>query len=110
MNTFKILYRSREMICKAIRDIDQKIADVREKYPYEVYGCKADEKVDRLKAEQKMLSKQLEAWDHADITNRKMDEMNIQLEQKQRCIEELQEALHQYDPAEAERIRRRWGQ
>lgn len=110
MSAIKILYRSREMICKAIRGIDQQIADVREKYPYEVYGCKADEKVDRLKAEQKMLSKQLEAWDHADITIREMEEMKIQLQQKQRCIEDLQAALYQYDPAEAERIRRRWRQ
>ena len=110
MNAIKILYQSREVICKAIRKIDQQIADVREKYPYEVYGCKADEKIDRLKEGQKMLQKQLNAWDHADITNREMEEMNIQLQQKQRCIEDLQAALQPYDPAEAERIRRRWRQ
>lgn len=110
MNAIKILYRSREVICKAISKIDQQIADVREKYPYEVYGCKADEKIDRLKEGRKMLQKQLDAWDNAERVNLKLEQMNIQLQQKQRCIEELQEALHQYDPAEAERIRRRWRQ
>lgn len=110
MKAINILYRSREVIAKAIRKIDQQIADVREKYPYEVYGLRAEEKVDRLKAEQAELQKHLVAWDNAEEVNLKMDNMKIQLQQKQRCIEELQEALHPYDPAEAERIRRRWRQ
>ena len=110
METFKILERSEAVIINAIAKIDQQIANVREKYPYELYGCKADEKVDRLKEKKAELKKHLDAWENAEKTNIKMDHMNIQMQQKQRCIEELQEALHQYDPAEAERIRRRWRQ
>ena len=110
MNTFKILQRSRKVISNAIAKIDQQIAEVREKYPYEVYGCKAELKVDCLKDRKSVLQSHLDAWDNADRLNLKVDQMTIQMNQKQRCIEELQEALHQYDPAEAERIRRRWRQ
>lgn len=110
MNTFQILQRSREVISKAIAKIDQQIADVREKYPYEVYGCKADLKIDLLKDRKSVLQSHLDAWDNADRLNLKIDQMNIQLQQKQRCIEDLQAALQPYDPAEAERIRRRWRQ
>ena len=110
MNTFKILERSRNVISNAISKIDQQISDVREKYPYEVYGLRGEEKADRLKEGRAVLQKHLDAWDNADRVNLKLEQMNIQLQQKQRCIEELQAALHPYDPAEAERIRRRWRQ
>lgn len=110
MDTFKILERSEDVIINAIAKIDQQIANVRDKYPYEVYGCKADAKVDRLKEVKAELQKHLDAWENAEKVNLKMDSMKIQLQKKQRCIEELQEVLQQYDPAEAERIRRRWRQ
>lgn len=110
MNTLKILERSRAVISKSINKVDEQIANVRNRYPYEVYGLRAESRVDRLKEQKSELQKHLDAWDNADRVNLKLEHMNIQLEQKQRCIEELQAALHPYDPAEAERIRRRWRQ
>ncbi len=108
MKAEALIERHIEQIHKQMEKNADRIEQIKQDYPYEVYGCRYDWKIERIEEEQKALRDHLshiQRTDRLKLENAKMKSENDQLRAAMRDI--LRQLVH-YDAYTADTIRRRW--
>ena len=108
MKAEALIERHIERIHNQMEKNAERIEELKEKYPAELYGCKYDYKIDRINDEQKELRDHLayiQRTDRLKLENAKLKSDNEQLRWAMNDV--LRQLVH-YDPHTADTIRRRW--
>ena len=108
MKAEALIERHIEQIHKQMEKNVQRIEDIKEKYPYELYGTKYEYKIDRINDEQKELREHLaniQRTDRLKLDNAKLKSENVQL---RGALSDVLRQLSHYDPYTADTIKRRW--
>lgn len=108
MKAEALIERHIERIHKQMEKNVERIEQIKQDYPYEVYGCKYDWKIERIQEEQKALRDHLgyiQRTDRIKIENAKLKSENDQLRS---AIRDVLRQLAHYDAYTADTIKRRW--
>ena len=108
MKAEALIERHIERIHKQMEKNVERIEELKEKYPYELYGARYEYKIDRINDEQKALREHLgniQRTDRLKLENAKLKSENDQLRSAMRDV--LRQLVH-YDAYTADTIRRRW--
>ena len=108
MKAEALIERHIEQIHKQMEKNVQRIEDIKEKYPYELYGARYEYKIDRINDEQKELREHLaniQRTDRLKLDNAKLKSENVQL---RGALSDVLRQLSHYDPYTADTIKRRW--
>ena len=101
MKAEALIERHIERIHKQMEKNVERIEELKEKYPYELYGARYEYKIDRINDEQKELRDHL-----ANI--QKTDRLKLENDQLRMAMKDVLRQLVHYDPYTADTIRRRW--
>ena len=108
MKAEALIERHIERIHRQMEKNADRIEELKEKYPYELYGTRYEYKIDRINDEQKALRDHLgyiQRTDRIKIENAKLKSENVQL---RGALSDVLRQLSHYDPYTADTIRRRW--
>ena len=108
MKAEALIERHIERIHRQMEKNADRIEELKEKYPYEVYGLRYVHKIDRVREEQEALRDHLaniQRTDRLKLENAKLKSENDQLRMAMKDV--LRQLVH-YDPYTADTIRRRW--
>lgn len=108
MKAEALIERHIEKIHAQMEHNADRIEELKEKYPYELYGCRYDYKINRIEAEQKILRDHLgyiQRTDRLKIENSKLKSENESMRLALRDV--LRQLVH-YDAHTADTIRRRY--
>ena len=108
MKAEALIERHIERIHKQMEKNADRIEELREKYPCELYGVRYEWLIDRINDEQKELRDHLayiQRTDRLKLENAKLKSENDQLRAAMRDV--LRQLSH-YDPYTADTIKRRW--
>ena len=108
MKAEALIERHIERIHNQMEKNAARIEELKEKYPYEMYGARCEYKIDRINDEQKALREHLaniQRTDRLKLENAKLKSENEQLRWAMNDV--LRQLVH-YDPHTADSIRRRW--
>ena len=108
MKAEALIERHIERIHKQMEKNVERIEELKEKYPYELYGSRYEYKIDRINDEQKELRDHLaniQRTDRLKLENAKLKSDNEQLRY---AMSDVLRQLAYYDPHQVETIRRRW--
>lgn len=108
MKAEALIERHIERIHNQMEKNVERIEELKEKYPYELYGARYEYKIDCINDEQKALREHLEHIQRTDrlkLENAKLKSENEQLRMAMKDV--LRQLVH-YDPYTADTIRRRW--
>lgn len=108
MKAEALIERHIEKIHNQMEKNAMRIEELKDKYPYEVYGCRCEYKIERILEEQKALREHLgyiQRTDRIKIENAKLKSENDQLRAAMRDV--LRQLVH-YDAYTADTIKRRW--
>ena len=108
MKAEALIERHIERIHKQMEKNVERIEQIKQDYPFELYGCKYDWKIERIQEEQKALRDHLgyiQRTDRIKIENAKLKSENDQLRSAMRDV--LRQLVH-YDAYTADTIKRRW--
>ena len=108
MKAEALIERHIERIHRQMEKNADRIEELKDKYPYEVYGLRYVHKIDRIREEQKALRDHLgyiQRTDRLKLENAKLKSENDSLRLAMKDV--LRQLVH-YDPYTADTIRRRW--
>lgn len=108
MKAEALIERHIERIHKQMEKNVERIEQIKQDYPYDVYGCRYDWKIERIEEEQKALREHLgniQRTDRLKLENAKLKSENEQLRMAMKDV--LRQLVH-YDSYTADTIRRRW--
>ena len=108
MKAEALLMKNEERIINQIRQYDDRIEKIREKYPYELFGCRADARIDKIKDEQKKLEAHLDLTKKYDKMQFRYDQVRTENDQLRLALRDVLRQLSHYDPYTADTIKRRW--
>lgn len=108
MKAEALIERHIERVYKQMEKNADRIEELKEKYPYELYGTRYEYKIDRINEEQKALREHLgyiQRTDRIKLENAKLKNENVQL---RGALSDVLRQLSHYDPYTADTIKRRW--
>lgn len=85
-----------------------RMEELREKYPYEIYGLRYVHKIDQIEEEQKALREHLESIQRTDRLKLENARLKSENDQLRIAMREVLGQLVMYDPHTVETIKRRW--
>lgn len=108
MKADALIERHIEQIHKQMEKNVERIEELREKYPYEVYGFRYVHKIERVEEEQKALREHLESIQRTDRLKLENARLKSENDQLRIAMREVLGQFAMYDPHTVDTIKRRW--